>query len=105
MNYSFENNTFLFFFLFFPSLLSTVSKIDDDNEDTRRLNFEKISLFVTKSKISRRMNGREIAQVFLTEVSRLRWKLDVNERSSNLSLSRYKTISQNEFLFPVKFDG
>lgn len=51
------------------------------------------------------MNGREIAQVFLTEVSRLRWKLDVNERSSNLSLSRYKTISQNEFLFPVKFDG
>lgn len=42
MNYSFENNTFLFFFFFYFFLPSSPPfKIDNDNEDTRRLNFEK----------------------------------------------------------------
>lgn len=41
-----------------------------------------------------RMNDPEIAQVFFNQGVSIEMEIRCNERSSNLSLSRYKTISR-----------
>lgn len=92
MNYSFENNTYLLFsfFLFFPhSKSTTITRIHND----RRLNFETFRYSLRNRKFATNEWWRNCKSFFHRGVS-IEMEITRNERSSNLSLSRYKTISR-----------